>query len=99
MGELILGKASANRHERSKIGCQGSGLEMMRIGPQSGCHIGPQDSECQRIVEDRRMIEQLMRGPMQGDSLGSVAGLGWEHKARGKSVPSIDLILRWRHVR
>ena len=44
------------------------------------------DGHRQRIVEDQRIIDHLVRGAPQGDTLGRAAGLGLKHQTQFTAI-------------
>jgi hypothetical protein len=75
--EFILGVAAARRHEGSKSARKSRML--LRIGAQRGGRFRSNDGEGERIVENARMIEKLVRSPANGHALRSFAELAFLH--------------------
>jgi hypothetical protein len=70
----ILGDAAAHGQERAKTRHEDASAAPSWIGVEDGLRLRAQHRPGQGIAEDRRPIQQLMRGAPERDGGGGVAG-------------------------
>jgi len=75
--EFVFGEAAAGGHE----GAEGAGESVMLfgIGAEIICGFGADDAESERIVENFRVVEKLVRGAADGHSICGFAEFSWLH--------------------
>ena len=83
-GQAILGEAAPRGDESAQPVGRGHGADVAALA-QLGFRFLTDDLERQRIVEDRRAVDKLMRGAVHGGALGRATRLVLFHGSVGAS--------------